>query len=212
VSNLISTPPIMLDMTEEEKLLLQKYIEDGLPGISTIREKEIMELFSLYMANKSHKELADISGFSLEKVLFLAKKFSWHEKKLSYYNNLQTKMLGKMENAKLETANFVVDLLSFTHKMLGNEITEFLKTGDKAVAKKIDMRVLGNYFKSVELLTKLMSQVVATAPSDPKITINLGDATVERTGENSIKVTGNSTLQELAKKKRQEEQEKTIKK
>lgn len=219
MSDIVVKPDFQMDMTIEEREKLAAYIEAGIPGISKVSEDQIMQAFNLYMSGRGYEEIARSLGITLKQVLFLSNKYGWFEKKSKHLEALMNKVGNKMRSAKIEGMSFILDLLTFYHRNQGASIEEFLKTNDPEAAKKVDLRNLSNYFKTVDALHKMANtpdmwreaDKIAQNPS-PAVNVNLnfGDATIEKSADGSVSIKGNDSstiLRELVELKKLKQKE-----
>jgi len=193
------------DLTAEQQMVLTKFQEAGLPGIGRVSEASIFQWFNLYLAGKSYDEISDLTKSELAPILFMATKFGWLERKMGHYNGIAAKLDDRVKAVKLESAEFVLDIITMLHRSLGTKVTEYLQTGNREILKEVNLGVLDKYFKSIDALSKLMDKPLATpqlpVPQAP-ITINMGDGTIEKKEDGSIEITAKSSLKDIAKKKK----------
>jgi hypothetical protein len=192
------------DMTVTHVAALDAFVGEGLPGIAKATESAIFEWFNLYLAGKTYDEIATICNANLNHILYIANKFEWFNKKMNHYNGILTKLDQRVQASKLESAEFVLDVITFIHKKHGTKITEFLRTGNKELLKDIHLGELDKYFKSIEALGKLLAKPpeMPALPNQPGIHIHIGDSKVERNADGSIEITANSSIKDIADLKR----------
>ncbi len=219
MSNIVEKPDFQADMTIDERERLHKYVEAGIPGISKVSEEQIIQAFNLYMSGRGYEEISKSLGVSYTKILFLANKYNWFDKKSKHLEALMSKVGDKMRSAKIEGMSFILDLLSFYHKSQGSAVEDFLKTNDPEAAKKVDLKNLSTYFKTVDALHKMANTPdmwreadrLAQNPS-PAVNVNLnfGDATIEKSADGSVSIKGNDSstiLRELVELKKLKQKE-----
>lgn len=189
------------DLTLVQSEELQKFVEAGLPGISKVTETVMFQWFNLYISGKNYNEIAEVCNSELVHVLYIANKFNWFEKKMSHYNNIMTKLDDRVQATRLESAEFIMDVITFIHKKHGARITEFLRTNNQELLKGISLSELDKYFKSIDALGKVLAEPpkMPVVPSTPGVHIHLGDSKVERKEDGSIEIT---SLKDIAKSKK----------
>lgn len=213
MSNIVEKNPFQPDMTLDERSKLQEYVEAGIPGISKVSEEEILQAYNLYMTGRSYEEIAQKMGISLNKILFLSNKFDWHDKRSRYIENILSKVGNKMQSVKVEGLSFLLDLTSFFHKHQGSAIEDFLKTNDPDAAKKVDLKSLDKYFKTIDALSKMANlpnawedaaKIKNANHPSVNINLNMGDARIEKQADGTVSISGSdsSILKELAEIKR----------
>lgn len=204
------------DLTASQQDALTKFQEAGLPGIGRISEAAVFQWFNLYIAGKNYEEISEITKSDIAPILYMSNKYGWLERKMGHYNNIVNKLDNRVQAIKLESAEFILDVITMIHKAHGGKITEFLQTGNREILKDVNLGVLDKYFKSIEALGKLMANPPGTpqlpvppAPAVSPVTINLGNATMEKKEDGSIEITAKSSLKDIAKKKRIKEPKET---
>jgi len=192
------------DMTLLNSQELENFISEGLPGIAKATETAIFEWFNLYLAGKTYDEIAKICNSNINHILYIANKFDWFNKKMSHYNGILTKLDQRVQASKLESAEFVLDVITFIHKKHGTKITDFIKTGNKELLKDIHLGELDKYFKSIEALSKLLAKPpeMPQLPNQPGVHIHVGDSKIERKEDGSIEITAKSSIKDIADLKR----------
>jgi hypothetical protein len=157
------------------------------------------------MSGKSYMEIATLCNTRKDLVLYIANKLKWHEKRMSYYSDLSTTLVSKTQAVKVESASTIASMVSAMNLYFGDKFINYLKTKDSKHIEGIDTKMLTNYYKSLEVLEKLMGG--STDSKNPSVNINVGSsATVEQTNDNTVTVTDNSAkeiLSALAKYKKQ---------
>lgn len=189
------------DLTLVHSEDLQKFIEAGLPGISKVTESSMFQWFNLYISGKNYNEIAEICNSELVHILYIANKFNWFEKKMSHYNNIMTKLDSRVQATRLESAEFIMDVITFIHKKHGAKITEFLRTNNQELLKGISLSELDKYFKSIDALSKVLVEPpkMPAIPNAPGVHIHLGDSKIERKEDGSIEI---SSLKDIVKSKK----------
>ena len=206
----MSEVEVVTDMTPDELSILREYKEAGLPGVARITQENIFEWFQLYMSGRTYSEISSKCDAPIERVLFIADRNKWFEKKHKHFENIMNRISSRLDQSKLEGIAFMFDLMSFVHKHHGSQIEEYLRTGDPKIAANINMKSLDKYFKTIEALNKLLANPDEAVRQRQAmgININIGPhATIEKK-DGTIEISANPTLAELAQLKRQKEQQK----
>ena len=202
------------DITPKELLLLEKFKEDGMPGLGQLTDVKMTKALDLYMSNKTYHEISSIVNLKKEIVLYLGQKYKWYSTKMEHLAILDATIKERILHANLVNKDFVLQIQQFFLKKIGSRITRYLATGDEAIAEGIDGKDLDRYQKYVELLDKLTTEKPSTL-RQPTVGLNLGDGvTVKKVGENEVQITPrNKThadmLREFADLKRTEESKTT---
>jgi len=174
----IDPKEIMTDMTLQEEKQLQRFIEKDMPGLSSVSDEKVAECFSMYMKGKSYTELSTSLRLKKPIILFLSKKNDWYEKKNDYISAIQENIQGKLINTKIESANFLTDVINAYHKIMEHKIRDALARGDKP-SEFMDSKEMNVYFKAIDSLEKLLPKKGSDA-RQAAFNINVsGDAKVK---------------------------------
>lgn len=183
------------DFTEDDVKRINTFVSNGSIGLESVVKDEhrVNSLFGLYMAGKTYEEISKISRVKKDVVLYLSAKMTWYEKRMAYLEDIQRQMTTKLSNTRIESLNFISDLITCHHKYYGDEINKFLQTNDRTIIDNLDLKALGQYFKSIEILEKILNPSnVNRNQSSATININAVGSKIETT-EDSIEITPSST-------------------
>lgn len=196
------------DFTDEEVKRINTYVTNGCVGLETLvkDDHKVNNLFALYMSGKTYTEVSKISRVKKDMVLYMAAKMKWYEKRMEYLNDIQNNITKKITETKTESLNFIASLISMHHRYYGDAINDYLRTGDRTIVDGLDLKQLTQYFKSIEILEKILNpaNVNRGGGSNTTVNINTPGGKVEQVDEKTIEITpGNAgdALRALAKLK-----------
>jgi hypothetical protein len=205
------------DFTDDEVEKVNTYVSNGSIGLETIvkDEHKMNSLFGLYMAGKTYEEISKISRVKKDIVLYLSAKMRWYEKRMEYLEDIQRQMTKKLSYTRIESLNFISDLINCHHKYYGDEINRYLQTNDRTIIENLDLKSLTQYFKSIEILEKILNPTNVTKGGGSGTTININaiGSKIDAT-DDSIQITPSNTgdilkaLANLKDKKKSEESDK----
>jgi hypothetical protein len=195
------------DFNEEEKKLLIDFKVNGLPGVGKIEEEEVVKWFQLYMSGKTYSEIAQFTRNKKELVLYVSEKCKWFDKKMNYYSDLSLNISNKLMQVKVDSANNLTSIISALGKYYGNRFTEYLSTGNDTIIKNIDTELLAKYYKSMEILDKIVNDRVkepkkpSSAPSNsPQVTVNVsGDAVIKQQDDKNVEIETKNDVEDIFK-------------
>jgi hypothetical protein len=183
------------DFTEEDVQRVNTFVSNGSVGLESIvkDEHKVNSLFGLYMAGKTYEEISKISRVKKDVVLYLSAKMKWYEKRMAYLEDIQRQMTKKLTYTRIESLNFISDLINCHHKYYGDEINKYLQTNDRTIIDNLDMKALGQYFKSIEILEKILNPTNTNRTgSGTTININAAGSKVDANND-SIEITPSNT-------------------
>lgn len=164
------------------------------------------------MSGKSYQEVAEVSKSPINIVLYFANKLKWHEKRVKYYDDLTTNAIQKVSNIKKEAQNNVATIVSAMGKHFTDNMNKFIMTGDAAVLQEIDVKLLNTYYKSLEMLDKLMERPPTSGNPSTSVNININNSSLKSVNDDTIEVekeeTSGEILKRLADFKKEKEAEK----
>lgn len=144
------------DFTKEEKRALTNYVDNGVPGLSSISDSDVFKWFQFYMTGKTYSEIAIAYGIKKDVVLFMAHKGQWFDKRMQHFSDLVSGLGQKISITKVESANTIATMLSGFNKYYNDEFTQYLKTKDAKILEKMNTKLLGQYQKAVDLFEKII--------------------------------------------------------
>jgi hypothetical protein len=202
------------DFTDGEVERINTYVSNGCVGLEGLvkDEHKVNNLFALYMSGKTYTEISKISRVKKDMVLYMAAKMKWYEKRMEYLDDIQNNITKKLTETRMESMNFISSLISMHHKYYGDAINQYLRTGDRDIIDGLDLKQLTQYFKSIEMLEKVLnpSNVNRGGGSNTTVNINTPGGKVEQVDEKTIEITpGNAgdALRALAKLKDEKNKE-----
>lgn len=202
------------DFTDDEVERINTYVSNGCVGLENLvkDEHKINNLFALYMSGKTYTEVSKISRVKKDMVLYMAAKMKWYEKRMEYLDDIQKNITKKITETRTESLNFIASLISMHHRYYGDAINDYLKTGDRTIVDSLDLKQLTQYFKSIEILERILNPVNVNRGSGSNTTVNINTpgGKVEQVDDRTIEITpGNAgdalrALAELKDRKKDE--------
>jgi hypothetical protein len=203
------------DFQDDEIERINTYVSNGCIGLESVvsDDNKISSMFALYMQGRTYTEISKISKTKKDIVLYLGAKFNWYEKRMEYINDIQNKITKKLVTTRVESLNFISNLIGFMHKYYGDEFNRFMITGDRDIIDNLDLKMLSQYFKSIEILEKLMNPANVKPPKSSGATVNINapdGAEVRQLSDDTLEITPSNSgdiLKKLAKMKENQEKE-----
>lgn len=207
------------DMTLEEKQIVMEFISNGCPGLLKIQQSDVFKWFELYMAGKTYAEIATITKSKKDLIMYIAYKSTWIEKRLNHYEDISLSILEKVKQAKLDSANNVLTIMNALGKYCAQKYNRFLSTNDQNIIEGIDTKITAQYYKSIEILEKLMNpdddpDTRKNPSHSPLVNVNLGaggSATIKQVDSKTLEITDETAgdiLKSLANLKKNHENKK----
>lgn len=181
------------DMTPDENKSLQDYISNGCPGLIKIDDSKVFQCLELYMAGKSYAEIAHISKTPRDLIMYISYKAKWCEKRTNYYSEMASGLTNKIRNVKLQSADTVANAITAMGKYFNDSFNKYLSTNDKSVIENLDTKNLTLYYKSLEVLEKIISPSGTSESDKTQVNINLGSggATVTQVNDKTVDISTN---------------------
>jgi len=201
------------DYTMKDLEQIQKFKDDGLLGLHAITDVDCERSMALYMDGKTYRQIASILKINKTVILFLSHKFKWFEMRRDYLDELHATMKDKITESKLQSQEFLLNLVSAYQKKISRNINNYLRTDNEEFTDRIDNKDIGTVLKIMELLHKLDHETMGMPGDKSLVGLNgLGEGvTITKTGSNSVEITPkspfSSKLKEFAELKRAQEKE-----
>jgi hypothetical protein len=203
------------DMTKEEKEVVLEFISNGCPNLLRVNQSDIFKYFELYMSGKTYAEIAVVTKSPKDLIMYLAYKSHWMEHRFKHYENISLNILDKVKQVKLDTANNLVTIIKALGKYCELKYNKFLTTNDLSTIEGIDNKIVAQYYKSIELLDKVLNAEDdsddSRKPKQPLVNIHMGmgaQATVKQVNDKTLEITDETAgemLKALASMKKEVE-------
>ncbi len=145
---------IVGDWTVKELDTLKAIEESGAKPISTTLATQ---MFQLFLEGYTCAEIAKQNkGFTEGDILYCRKKYKWDNERDEYVIQLNNQIKQKIMKQKLESAEFLTNMLSVIHKEHRDVMLKYLQTGNPDDLPKIGS--LRTYKEVVEILSKITGE------------------------------------------------------
>lgn len=205
------------DIIESEVVKINKFIEDGLPGLGSVTNTQLHRMLELYMTGSSYTQIATLLGIKKVIVQYLAHTSGWYDTKKEYLNELQENMKNKIAESKVKNQDFVLLATQAYRKKIGDKFKLFLATDDERHMGEVDLKEFTQLMKTIEMIDGLDNTGKDAKGKTPTVGINIGDGvTVEKSGDNKISITPNKEapvgdmLRQYADEQREKERKKML--
>lgn len=180
------------DLTVEEKQTVSEFVANGCPGLVKIDDTKVFRWFELYMAGKSYYEIAQLTKDKKDLIMYISCRAKWHDTRMAYYRDMSATFTSKLKKVKMSSANTVINALTALGKYHDKKFNDFLVTNDKSIIETMDTKLMAQYYKSLEMIDKLIRPEGEDHEKEPKqplvnITVPAG-STITQTGDKSIEI------------------------
>ena len=199
------------DFTMKDLEVIKEFKDKGLMGLAHITPVDVERFMGLYMDGKTYRQIAQLTKKGKAVILYLAEKFNWYELRREYLDELSVTLKDKIMESKLQSQEFLLELVLAYQKKVSRNIHEYLRTDDPKHADKIDQKDIGTVLKVMELLHRLSSENIANNDKPLVGLSGLGEGmTITKTGANTVQITPSpfsNKLKAFADMKRQQEKD-----
>lgn len=204
------------DFTSKDLEIIDQFKENGMMGLHTLSDIDIERMMGLYMDGKSYRQIANLLKKKRDIILFLSHKLKWYELRKEYLDELHTTLKDKVTESKLQSQEFLLELVLAYQKKIGKNIHQYLRTDDDKFADKVDQKDVGTLLKVMELLHRLNTENLGNINNDKALVgfNGLGQGmTITKTGANSVEIMPtnpsnfSTKLKQFADLKREKEKE-----
>lgn len=199
------------DFTMKDLAAIEKFKENGMLGLHTLVDTDVERMMGLYLDGKTYRQISQVTKKNKSVILFLAHKFKWFELRSDYLDELRATMPDKIIESKLQSQEFLLELVLAYQKKVSKNIHQYLRTDNEEFADRIDPKDINTVLKVMELLHKLSSENLSNLNDKSMVSLNgLADGvTITKTGANSVEITPkspfSSKLKQFADLKREAE-------
>jgi hypothetical protein len=201
------------DITGRNAEKLQKYIDDGLPGIIAVDDAKYAKMVDMYLSNKTYDQIANATKTPKPMIMYLSQKYGWCASKQAYLMELEEGMKRRIIENKLVSQDFMIQLVQMWQKKIGKKMARYLATDNEEHLDGINLKEIDRYLKVVESLKESI-QPPKSDNKAPTVGLNLGDGvTITKKGDNEVEITPKQKaigdiLQQYADLRRAEEKKK----
>lgn len=202
------------DFTMKDLEAIEKFKEGGMLGLHTIKDIDVERSMALYIDGKTYRQIASVLKIKKDVILFLANKFKWFELRKDYLEELHVTIKDKIVESKLQSQEFMLELILAYQKKISRNIHQYLRTDNAEFVDKVDVKDINTLLKVMEMIHKLD---IKDLGHNDKPLVGLGGLgegmTITKTGNNSVEITPkapspfSSKLKQFADLKRQQEKE-----
>jgi hypothetical protein len=181
------------DIAESEMVKVNKYIEDGLPGIANVTEAQLYRMYELYLTGSTYTQIAHLLGIRKVIVLYLSHNSGWYNSKKEYLLEIEEKQKNRVIESKLKSKEFLLLSVQAWQKRVSSKLNRYLSTNDESVMDEIDLKEVAHLMKVIEMVNELDGSGKDSKGKASPIGINPGEhgITIEKSGDNKISITPN---------------------
>ena len=140
----------------DDQKILSEFEEAGFPGLAP---QLVADFFTLFLNGTSLREIGRLHpAVKYGAIVSAFVKYSWEERKDQYLNELQNSAAQRMIQVQLESAGFIGDVMTATHKRYGTQIKKYLASGNPADLDGFDIAGIQSYSKLIETFLKVTGQ------------------------------------------------------
>lgn len=199
------------DFSDRDMRNIQRYVDEGLPGIATVDADKMARIMDMYLSGKTYRQIAQTMSMDKAMVLYLSHKFNWFIVRREYLVELESLIRNRIIESKIVQQDFLLQLTQMWEKKIGTNIKKYLATDNEEFANNIDLKEVDKYLKTVEILHRLGSEKSAGGSGTPAVGLNVGDGvTIVKKSDNEVEITPKSkaigdVLKALADERRENE-------
>ena len=205
-------------MTDKEIGLLTRYIENGMPGVTSVKDDQLEIILKMFMEGSTYAEMSQKIYVKKEIVLFLSYKNNWPEKRREHVEQLMETINSKIGVMKLESANFLLDVTNFLQKYFRDRMDTYNRTRDHNVIQNTDFKLLSHYLKCLDIMTTKRDdgnppmEPSSTKEGTPNVSIFAADGSTVNLQDSKVSnIDQGALLKVLADIERAKEEEKNKK-
>lgn len=142
------------EWTSKELQVLQEYEQKG---VRPLAPSLAGQMFNLFLEGYSCADIAKLNkGLTEGDILFARKKYNWDTERDNYMIQVKNQVTQKVFKQKMESVEFLTNMLSVIHKEHKDVMLRFLQTGNPEDLPKIGS--LRTYKEIIETLAKITGE------------------------------------------------------
>jgi hypothetical protein len=142
------------DWTSKELEVLRDYEQKG---VRPLAPSLAGQMFNLFLEGYSCADIAKLNkGLTEGDILFARKKYNWDSERDNYMIQIKNQVAQKVLKQKMESVEFLTNMLSVIHKEHKDVMLRFLQTGNVEDLPKIGS--LRTYKEIIETLAKITGE------------------------------------------------------
>lgn len=147
---------ILANLSPMELALLEEAKQEGTKPVAASLAAQFYELF---LEGFTCKEIAKQNPVFTEKdILFCREKYAWDQSKEEYAQILKTRIHEKLAKNKLETVEFITNMMSITHRDYNKQAQKYIQTGKEDDKPDTWIKNSSSYKAVVEILQKVTGE------------------------------------------------------
>lgn len=178
------------DLTIKDMEKVNKFVEEGMPGLTSIDEPTIARMLDLYLSGNTYHQISNTLKLKRSLVTYMSHKYGWYLAKREYLNELQEQLKSRVIDSKLVSQDFLLTLTAAWQKKIGKKLQRYLSTDDDSHTNDINLKEIAQLLKTIEMIQNLDKEGKDSKGRTPAVGLNLGDGvTIERSGDNKVTIT-----------------------
>lgn len=191
----LDIPSSLSFLSEEEYLMYKDALDNGVKSIAPSLQAQMFELF---LDGYDCKEISKQNPhFSEKDILYCRIKYKWDNERDLYAFKLRDLVKKRLEQTKLESIEYITNMLAVHHKVSKDQMLRYLQSGKEEDIPTQWIKNPNSYKNVIEILQKLTGEDKVTKQqiySTSEITIN------DKTMKNVENLDKKTILRKAAKK------------
>ncbi len=180
-------------LNKKEIQLLNKWIEEGKPGLTKYKAERLGEIYCLgYTCEDIRRWFPE---YPIEVLLWARVNYAWDDIRTQYRKIVQQETLNAAIAARMESIRFLADVVTATHVKYRKDLLQYIADPINCEAPK---KILPDNIHSYGYLINLLKDITTpsqdknmTDKSVPLVTVNVGD-----NGKSEVKVSSQNDIRE----------------
>jgi hypothetical protein len=154
-------------LNEAEAKSVAEWVEKGKPGLARSKAES---LGSIYLLGYTCQEIARMfPEYDLPLLLYARVEYGWDQAKLRYKNDLQESIIESAKSVKLDSTQFMSEMIKATHVKWRADILRYLAAPDRVEPPACLPNTLHGYQSAVTMLNDLIEPKVQRLPGGGRI-------------------------------------------
>jgi hypothetical protein len=188
------------DMTPKEIADLERFIEEGMPGVA-LSADQIATALNLYLNGASYHEISIKLGVKKHIITYHSWKFKFYETKIETLAGLVQAVQNKVEIAGVKGIDLMMDVMNVLELYYRDVLNKYMLTKDRRVIENADFEKFKLFMKCMETIHKLKNPDDGNKNKTPTMGLNLPNGGIlKKIDDNTVEVSPlNSTMNTINK-------------
>lgn len=188
MSNLVEKGKYPPDMSPKEIADLERFIEDGMPGVA-LKAEQLSSLFQLYLNGASYNEISIKLGIKKYIVTYHCVKNNYYKIKMDTLQGMAQVVQQKIDIAGLRGVDLMADVMTTLELYYRDILNRYMATRDPRIIESADFENFKMFMKCMETIHKMRNPDTDGKNKSSSMGLNLPNGGIlKKIDDNTVEV------------------------